>query len=844
MNDRLKGAFRKFPWHWIIFGVLGATALSPPEGAIAAAVANGGDSPLTLFRVFEVPDTYGVARAARGTHHCTCGKGCLILEIPGEPLAAYLYVAGRDYPGPGRHFPGGDERVKVVVTSASGATTYTHVPVVHHGGSSFLNRLDISGAVAEGENRIAISCYNLNRPEGLFAIAVFRNALPGVPLTTIQLLDGADKGYFPRSPPGGPDSELVTFSFAPVRCADRSANVLLGLGGLERARGDEVFVFTGTGEPGSLLPDSDGDNLPDIVDRTHRIRRIDRGLLGNDPVDRLGHLEAVPGAVSLEEDLLGVKRGGYCCGDEVDLFSEPFTIPAGADFAAFQVQSEDAEFGDSFTVYLGVAEIPHHDCPVPEIEVVKEVEPTVLPEPGGEALFTVTVRIPAAPGTLREDVDLETLLDDRFGDITLVQGRIRDTTCVARRRIPLGDFYRCTFRAEVSGTATAPHRNWVTAAGRGAESGEPVSDSDDAVVTFFTVPALGAIGDYVWEDADRDGEQDAGEAGIPGVTVQLRNGASGDLLATDLTDAEGIYGFADLPAGQYRVTVVPPPCMVRTWDLDGIGSPDTAALALGPAEARLDVDFGYALPRPGIALAKSVSPAEAYPGDVVTYGFEISNTGEAQLHNVVVTDPVLNPTPPHVVASLADLAPGATVRIQVGGFTVPGCGDSRTLPGPCADGACALLPAVSGADVLFPSCIPPAICRLPNTATVTAFHCAGMPVAASDGACLTILPLKRVGDLVWHDADGDGVRDAGEPGIAGVTVTLRRPDGRTVTVGTDGTGGYSFWELRDGEYTVTPAAPATAPVLTTPPSPRAVSLGKCQIEDLSADFGFREAPAP
>ncbi|MEW5736903.1 MAG: C25 family cysteine peptidase [Thermodesulfobacteriota bacterium] len=34
-----------------------------------------------------------------------------------------------------------------------------------------------------------------------------------------------------------------------------------------------------------------------------------------------------------------------------------------------------------------------------------------------------------------------------------------------------------------------------------------------------------------------------------------------------------------------------------------------------------------------------------------------------------------------------------------------------------------------------------------------------------------------IGDRVWSDANGDGVQDAGEPGIAGVTVTLWRDDG-------------------------------------------------------------------
>ncbi|RXK17115.1 SdrD B-like domain-containing protein, partial [Macrococcus sp. DPC7161] len=33
-------------------------------------------------------------------------------------------------------------------------------------------------------------------------------------------------------------------------------------------------------------------------------------------------------------------------------------------------------------------------------------------------------------------------------------------------------------------------------------------------------------------------------------------------------------------------------------------------------------------------------------------------------------------------------------------------------------------------------------------------------------------PVYDLGDKVWFDADKDGIQDAGEPGIPGVTVTL------------------------------------------------------------------------
>lgn len=56
-------------------------------------------------------------------------------------------------------------------------------------------------------------------------------------------------------------------------------------------------------------------------------------------------------------------------------------------------------------------------------------------------------------------------------------------------------------------------------------------------------PAPIQIGNYVWKDSNEDGLQDAGESGIPAITVELYKGAS--LLATTLTNNVGQYYFSD-----------------------------------------------------------------------------------------------------------------------------------------------------------------------------------------------------------------------------------------------------------------------------------------------------------
>jgi len=69
-------------------------------------------------------------------------------------------------------------------------------------------------------------------------------------------------------------------------------------------------------------------------------------------------------------------------------------------------------------------------------------------------------------------------------------------------------------------------------------------------------------------------------------------------------------------------------------------------------------------------------------------------------------------------------------------------------------------------------------------------------------------PTAMLGDRVWHDLDMDGVQDDGEPGVAGVLVTLLNCDGQRITeTHTNGDGVYRFESLNAGAYRVQFAAP-------------------------------------
>ena len=71
-------------------------------------------------------------------------------------------------------------------------------------------------------------------------------------------------------------------------------------------------------------------------------------------------------------------------------------------------------------------------------------------------------------------------------------------------------------------------------------------------------------------------------------------------------------------------------------------------------------------------------------------------------------------------------------------------------------------------------------------------------------------PFASLGDFVWWDVDEDGIQDPDEPGLQGVTVTLKDANGNTLaTTTTDAQGAYAFDKLFPGSYVVHFALPGS-----------------------------------
>jgi serine-aspartate repeat-containing protein C/D/E len=62
---------------------------------------------------------------------------------------------------------------------------------------------------------------------------------------------------------------------------------------------------------------------------------------------------------------------------------------------------------------------------------------------------------------------------------------------------------------------------------------------------------------------------------------------------------------------------------------------------------------------------------------------------------------------------------------------------------------------------------------------------------------------SAIGDRVWLDANNNGIQDAGETGVAGVTVRLLDAIGRVLaTQQTDANGNYLFTQIGAGQYAI------------------------------------------
>jgi hypothetical protein len=168
---------------------------------------------------------------------------------------------------------------------------------------------------------------------------------------------------------------------------------------------------------------------------------------------------------------------------------------------------------------------------------------------------------------------------------------------------------------------------------------------------FGYASPLGVIGDLLWVDTNNNGVQDAGEPGIPYVSVVLYS--NGVAIATNETDADGIYLFNGLADGTYRVVVQTndtdfPAGLVPSYDPDGTldnqatnivisGGSVTSIGGAACTDCDLSVDFGYRYA--GTNSLSGTIGLDATPYDGLMNGLNPSGPGpgETPYANVTVS---------------------------------------------------------------------------------------------------------------------------------------------------------------------------------------------------------------
>ncbi|MBI5107043.1 MAG: hypothetical protein HZB46_19035, partial [Solirubrobacterales bacterium] len=86
----------------------------------------------------------------------------------------------------------------------------------------------------------------------------------------------------------------------------------------------------------------------------------------------------------------------------------------------------------------------------------------------------------------------------------------------------------------------------------------PVTPAANLFTVDAGVVAPINVGNFVWRDTNGNGAQDGGEAGVPGVTVQLWDAAKAIQYSSAVTNGSGIYTLRAPHAGTYRVRVLAP----------------------------------------------------------------------------------------------------------------------------------------------------------------------------------------------------------------------------------------------------------------------------------------------
>ena len=264
-----------------------------------------------------------------------------------------------------------------------------------------------------------------------------------------------------------------------------------------------------------------------------------------------------------------------------------------------------------------------------------------------------------------------------------------------------------------------------------------VDCSEELSITVNVTEKL-IIGDFVWDDVNNNGLQDANEPGIDGVTVSLFD-ANDNLVAETVTANGGEYVFEVCP-GEYFVVF-----------------------------GDFPTGFGVTTPNAGDDTLDSDADADGR-----TPMFEMTDTDNTTIDCGLVTL--------------------CTIEATISG-------DEEVCSGEEA-----MLTAAGGDTYLWSTGETTASITVDPTST-TSYSVVvsdSTVVDCSEELSITVNVTEKliIGDFVWNDVNNNGLQDADEPGIDGVTVSLFDANDNLVAETVSANGGEYVFEVCPGEYYV------------------------------------------
>lgn len=321
--------------------------------------------------------------------------------------------------------------------------------------------------------------------------------------------------------------------------------------------------------------------------------------------------------------------------------------------------------------------------------------------------------------------------------------------------------------------------------------GDLVMDIDLGLVPT-AILGTAKVGDFVWFDTNSNGMQDIGELGVRGVSVYLLD-AGNTVLDKTTTDATGFFIFVNIAPGNYKLQFANLP--------EGIGF-TTAFQGLTSADS--DVPDGSG----GITNLFAVAAASVYDIDcgLIT---ELKSGGLATIGDLVWDDlngnAIQEADEPGIQGVTVTLYASDCVTIVAATRTdIKGRYIFNEIP---AGNYCLGITVPLNFALVAQNAGAPDIDSdiNPGTGRTGLFSLleGETNINLDAGLTYTSVNTSVIGDYVWMDVNKNGIMDASEPPLPGISVTLYDNAGALLSATqSDEKGFYLFPHLSAGTYKV------------------------------------------